>query len=438
MTRFSLPSRDAARRAALIPLALALGAAPVLAQSVPETELGKPDATLSKGIERLGAIYELADRRVLLVEGRMPRLLIADFATGKLEERLENGLDDDKVRSLSGLWRWRGDSVATADPARGQLYILGPDGTRGRSLRIGDPMRGPGAGGAPAGGAAGAAGTPPAANAAAANGGANAGANAPAGPRTPSLPQFRSLIGSQLIVGTGYPPRPPRTNISVAPPRQAYPVVRFSLATLTYDTVTQLLPLQAPKPAFLNPNLATFTTHFATSPVQAVDAFATLSDGTVAVLRAATYRLDLFALDGTRTQAGPVPFEPIAVTDEDRKRIVDDQKRAVETLVRMNASRFQGITVAYEDPPSWPTTHPPFRGDVAPIVDREDRIWVATRCAKDAQAWCYDAIDRSGARAGRLRLPPRTQIAGFGFAAIYTVNLKDPEHPVVQRHPLPF
>jgi hypothetical protein len=49
-----------------------------------------------------------------------------------------------------------------------------------------------------------------------------------------------------------------------------------------------------------------------------------------------------------------------------------------------------------------------FRGDIVPLVDADDRIWLAARCAAE---WflCYDVIDRTDASSaiGRRR------VAGF-------------------------
>ena len=88
---------------------------------------------------------------------------------------------------------------------------------------------------------------------------------------------------------------------------------------------------------------------------------------------------------------------------------------------------------SYDEPASWPATHPPFRGDLVPLVDLRDRLWLATRCAKEEQSLCYDVIDRTGARVERYRLPPKTSIVGFGKDAAYSFL---ESKGIVQRHAL--
>jgi hypothetical protein len=388
------------------------------AQEIPEKELPKPAATLTSDIESVRGVHELKDGRVLIVEGRAQKLLLGDFATGKVTMRMETGPEDNQFRTLMGLWAWPGDSVASIDPVKARMMIFGPDGTMARTVKMGEPMtqqfgapagRGGDAAAAPAGGAP--------------------------GPRGPRMPQLRYLVGTQTAFGTGFPQRGAPTPPTVPPPRAPFPIVRYNLQSLTYDTVTQLMPAQAPRQPLLNPTLATYTAYIGTQPLQAVDTWTVLSDGTVAVVRGASYKIDLFAPDGTRSQVGPVPYTPIPVSKDDKKRLIDEYKGNVGQMLRTNPRAANGATVGFEEPTSWPDNNPPFRADIAPHVDRQDRIWLATRCAKDDQARCYDVIDRTGARVARYRLPPKTSIVAFGAGSVYTVSqAKDKD--ALQRHVL--
>ena len=241
-------------------------------------------------------------------------------------------------------------------------------------------------------------------------------------PRGPRLPNVRTLVGTDMVIGTGFPPRAPApASPAAAPVRVPYPVMRMSLRTLRTDTVVTLMPVQLPRTP-LNPqsNGGNLTIFVSTSPLQSVDAWAAFSDGTVAVVRAASYRVEWFPLVGERFFTDAVPHPSIPVTKDDKKRVVDEYKRVGEQVLSNHPMRSQILAVTYEEPLTWPTTHPPFRGDIAAMVDPQDRMWLRTRCVTEEQAVCYDVIDRTGARAERYRLPPKTRVVGFGPGVVYT------------------
>jgi len=380
---------------------------------VSETPVARPNASI-EGLEALRGLRELGNGKLLVVNGA--QLELVDLGTRKRDER-ELTREGPKPRVLQGLWRWVDDSLATLDPLSGRLFIIDGTGTVAREQRVrlpAGPMRGPGGGG-PGGGPGG-------------------------GSQGGGITGIRALISPELALGTGQPPRSPLTGAAAAtqaPPRVPMPIVRIRLATANFDTAAQLMPAQAPKPPVMGSG-GNYKVYANTAALQPVDTWAPLSDGTVMILRAATYRVDLIGVDGTRVSLGPVSFTPLPITDDDRKRVMDDNKRSVEEALRNNPRRTSISTIAVEEPSSWPTTHPPFRGDLAPVVDPIDRMWVVTRCEKDARARCYDVIDRDGQRQGRVRLPDRTLVVGFGAVSLYTLDVQKPDKPVLQRHPLPF
>jgi len=394
--------------------ALAVTGSSAFAQStgqptpVAETPLAKPNASI-EGIDALRGLRELGNGKLLVVNGA--QLEVLDLATRKREER-EVTQSDPKPRVLQGLWRWVDDSLVTIDPLSGRFFIVDGSGNVAREQRVrlpSGPMRGPGPGG-------------------------------PGGAQGGGITGIRALVSPELALGTGQPPRSPLSGAAAAtqaPPRFPIPIVRIRLASASFDTAAQLMPAQAPKPPVMGSG-GNYKVYANTAALQPVDTWAPLSDGTVMILRAATYRVDLIGVDGTRVSLGPVPFTPVPVTDDDRKRVMDDNKRSVEEALRNNPRRTSISTIAVEEPSSWPTTHPPFRGDLAPVVDPIDRVWVVTRCEKDVKARCYDVIDRDGQRQGRVRVPDRTMVVGFGAVSLYTLDVQKPDKPVLQRHPLPF
>lgn len=397
--------------AALLTTLVAVTASPALAQSIPEKELGKANAVLDD-LDLLRGLHELADGRVVLLDGRAARVQVGDFATKKLATTMAAGYEDNELRAAQGPWAWRGDSIALLDPIKGRLVVLSPAGTFVRFEQVAEARPGAVQGAAPA-------------------------AAPGAGPVVGALPNIRFIAGG-VAIGNGSVPRQ-QVNPTLAPPRVPYPLLRYHLATRAVDTLLRIMPPQEPRPPYVNRNLMTFTTYVGTMPVQAVDAWAAFSDGTVAIVRGATYKIDLIAPDGTRTQVGPVPHTLVPLDGHDKKGVMDDAKRATENFVRVNAGRMQGSTLGFEEPTAWPANNPPFRGDLLPRVDRQDRIWLHTRCGANVlKVRCYDVIDRSGARVARVRIPNRTSVVGFGASSVYTVDEQKADKPVLQRHPMPF
>lgn len=210
----------------------------------------------------------------------------------------------------------------------------------------------------------------------------------------------------------------------------------MSLLNGVVDTVTQLLPPQAPRDDDLNQQTAALRVSVGTAPLQAVDTWAAFRDGTVAIVRAGNYHVDYILPDGTRFQNGPIAFPKVAVTDGDRKTIMANEKKAREDARARTKSNSFMTSYAFIEPEVWPSTHPPFRADIRPIMDAEDRMWLTVRCEKDEKSVCYDVIDKSGNRAERYRLPPKTRVIAVSKDAVFTVNEQKDDKPVLQRHSL--
>ncbi len=380
---------------------------PLAAQDVPEVSLAKATAELRGGLKSARSVYELRDGRLLIADVPGGKLRVADLSSGSVEDRLTAGPEDNAFRAIGSLWSWSADSVAFLDVAKGRLTILAPDGRFARAITLSEAL-------------------------------APTAAGQPAAARGPRLPALRYLVSPTLAIGAGFPPRvaPPT---GVAPPvRVPYPLVRFDIAALRYDTIIQLIPPQQPRAFVISQTVGSLSLFVGTESLQSVDAWAVLSDGTVVIVRAGGYRLDLIAPDGSRTQAGPIAFPKIPVTDGDRKRIMSSYKAAMAAQIAANPRLTQVRSVEYEEPTTWPVTHPPFRGDVGARVDRRDHIWLSTRCAKQEQADCYDVISRAGVRVMRVRLPDNTTLLGFGKEAVYLALEEKRDKLVVQRYALPL
>lgn len=376
------PSRSAVFAAAFLLVAPAGGAA----QEIAERELAKPNATLKEAVRNPGAALPLADGRLLFTAGA-GGLFRADFGSGAADEVLARGGGEDQIRVVGATAGWTGDSVAVIDNAGGRLMILGADAKYVRSIRM-------------------------------------------MGPRA----TFTRAGGTSHLVGRLDPPRVQAPNPNAAPPRVPYALVRKSLQGGPLDTLAQILPLAQGRPQqYFN---GTGTMALSIPPgYQHVDAWTVLSDGTVAIVRAATYRFNFIAPDGTRSETAPVPYQKLALGDEDRKLYLADSKRTMGEGVVSTAQR-PVTAINWAEPTVWPAEHPPFRGELGVVRGTDDRMWLATRCAKDAKASCYDVIDRTGARVARYRLPANTVVLAATGDAVYTVNQQKSDKHLLQRHPL--
>lgn len=373
------------------------------AQDIPEKEVPKPNGTLNDNIESLRDLFELPNGQVLLLDGRGTKLWRGDFAARSVTAtKLAAGPEENEVRSLGALWRWLGDSLAAVDLGKQRLTILTAAGEFARAQPLADPPADP------------------------------------AARRGTPMPLFTALLGTDVAYGQGIPPFQRPAGPTLPPPRTPYPVLRMSLASRAMDTIVRLLPPQQPRAQDINRNLATMTVFLANTPVQSVDSWGVLRDGTVVVARAATYKLDLIAPDGTRSQVGPVPVAPITVSDDDKAFIVAEYRRDAANRVRLAGAQLQGITVSYEEPRQWPAVHPPFRGGARMRVDAADRMWLETRCTKEVKATCYDVVDRTGVRLARFRFPAGIKLVGFGASSVYGVDTQKSDKAVVHRYPALF
>ena len=376
------PSRQAVIAASLLLLAPTVGAA----QEIAERELAKPNATLKDAVRNPSAALPLADGR-LLFTATGSGVLRADFGSGAADEILATGAGEDQVRIIGATVAWTGDSVAVIDNGGGRLLVLGPDGKYARSIRM-------------------------------------------AGQRA----MFPRAGGTSHLVGRMEPPRVQAPNPNAAPPRVPYALVRKSLQGGPLDTLAQILPLAQGRPSQYFNQTGTMAVSIPPG-YQHVDAWTVLSDGTVAIVRAATYRFNFIAPDGTRSESTPVPYQKIALGDEDKKLYLADAKRTMGEGVKSTAQR-PVTAVNWAEPTVWPAEHPPFRAELGIVRGTDDRMWLATRCAKDAKASCYDVIDRSGTRVARYRLPANTVVLAATGDVVYTVNQQKSDKHVLQRHPL--
>ncbi len=398
------------------PLALVVAtdvsAQPAGAPLPPERPFPAATAVSKVAFESWPQMRELTDGSVLVVDQPADRIVRVNLVSGKVDEVMKVGAEENQFRVAGQPWAWRGDSTAILDLVKGRLMLFTPEGAFARSQPFG--MAG-GRGGA-AGGAAG----PPA-------GGRGGGRRAP---------QPRYLSGEFLFIEGTPPPAPPLPP-GVSPPRVPVPIYRLSLAGRGRDSLGQILPLAPPRAPLASSTTGTRTFYTPAAPLLPADVWAAFDDGGIAIVRPNGYRIDFVAVDGSRARTDSIPYPGIPVTDQDRKRVLKHFRDSTAEVLRTSAERTQTSSVVFAEPANWPTVHPPFRGDLAPVVGPGDRLWLPVRCTTTEAAQCYDVIDRQGKRVDRWQLPDETYIVAFGKSGVYSYDRQKRGKERLQRHPLP-
>lgn len=87
--------------------------------------LPAPNARLSAEFSELSAMRELGDGRVLLVDRKELRFLVADFATGAVRDIARRGQGPTEFESVDRLMALEGDTTIAADMTRRWLILVG-------------------------------------------------------------------------------------------------------------------------------------------------------------------------------------------------------------------------------------------------------------------------------------------------------------------------
>jgi hypothetical protein len=157
------------------------------------------------------------------------------------------------------------------------------------------------------------------------------------------------------------------------------------------------------------------------------DAWAMLSDGTVAIVRSKDFHVDWIATDGSRRSTPPIPWSWKSFTRAER-----DSIRSLAETVLIGGGRVISTSGAAAPPPPLPMTRvvdtvpervPAFYGTAR--SDHENRFWLPLGARvfgpPSADPVVYGIIDSKGKLVERVELPARRLIVGFGPDAVYAV-----------------
>lgn len=165
-------------------------------------------------------------------------------------------------------------------------------------------------------------------------------------------------------------------------------------------------------------------------PLSVEDGVLLLADGSVAVVHADGYRLDLRAPDGSWSRGPLLPFESIQMNSAERcfaKR-------------RMFHASFPCSDAAE---PGWPSTIPPFvprtKNHPFPVLlnDHRGRVLIARTPNSTSTKQLYDVVGRDGRLVTTIELPLGEALVGSGRGTIYSVVTDADGLQSIRRHPWP-
>jgi uncharacterized membrane protein YgcG len=240
-------------------------------------------------------------------------------------------------------------------------------------------------------------------------------------------------------------------------------IVRVDPVTRVLDTVTPIKIPKAKRELKADAQGLLVAIEATPDPLPLVDAWTTLPDGSIAVVRARDYHVDWLTPDGKWSSSPKMPFDWQRVSDERKQTLIDSTVKDWQATYDRVAGNSRGTGAGsagagsgrggggggggrggsgqpggagggtFELAPTVarrsslndvPDYMPPFSMRPSPIAtDADGNLWIrTTTMAKDQPV--YDVVNRRGELSDRVQLPPFRTIAGFGPGVVY-MALKD-------------
>lgn len=225
------------------------------------------------------------------------------------------------------------------------------------------------------------------------------------------------------------------------------PIISMNLATRKLDTMaTYRVGHTDTKLGRDESGRLSVTTTF--NPMQTIDDWAVLSDGTLAVIRGNDYHVDWIATGGTVHSTAKIPFRWHRMTDADRNAVLDSARITIDKELAALRAKILNAPPAPARPASTDGS-PPQRGPSGPAeptinvvdvsllpeyrpafqagsahADRKANLWIRTSDTADG-APVYEVIDRQGRLTDRIQFPRGRVLVGFGQGDTVLLGLLD-------------
>jgi hypothetical protein len=358
-------------------------------------------------------VHDGKNRRVLLFDSTLAHALVVADTTDKTNSAYG--------RSLGELIPYRGDSALFVDVGGLSMMVIDPSGKLGRVMAI---------------------------------------------PRADDAQRMLDVFGLPGFDGSGriiysvsnrdqghrvaccveHPGRLPqyRAGSHPIPKADSVQLIRIDLATRALDTIASV-KVEIDMQRFVTDDDGVIQSlEWLTAPLQTVDSWTVMSDGTLAIVRGRDLHVDFFGADGRWTSSPKLPFDWERVDDTRKLALIDSgtkalQERAGRAAVssagggRGAVGGRGGGGAAAAGGRGAMTRIPdvvvrPNQADVADYVpaidehsvsaDAENNLWIRTSTRVDGRP-VYDVVNRRGEMVDRVQLPAFRTIAGFGAGVIY-------------------
>jgi hypothetical protein len=433
-------------RRLLLTVAAALPASAIAAQTPAVRLINAPDASSQHLFGAVGAIRQLPDGRVLVNDIVKRQLTLLDPRLGGaivIADSLSGTANSYGVRA-GGLIAYVGDSTLFVDPAGLSMFVIDPAGKIARvasvprsqdAMALGSNMLG------------------------------NPGLDAKG--RLVYRGGFGRIVAGPAVAmggrgdGSGNAAARAASMASMFEQPDTAALVRVDLATRKLDTAgffkipkNKMNVQQSDKGIMVSNEI---------NPLQTVDDWAVLADGSVALVRGQDYHVDFIHADGSTSSSPKISYDWQRLTDEDKIAIIDSAKTAFERaraaapaggnamiggpggggapgMVVMNfstrsgeggggiktAEAGSGPQVNFVSANELPDYRPVFSQNSS-RGDADGNLWIRTSATRAGSVGgpIYDIIGPRGELIDRVQIPSGRQIVGFGKGGIVYMVARD-------------
>lgn len=365
--------------------------APIAWSQNPATRrLVAPQLEYAEPFTEVGAIRELRDGRVIVVDSRELTVKLIDLRARTEMTIGRSGDGPGEYRWPSRLYPLPGDSSLLWDAIGGRMLIIGPDGKPGGFF---DPNR----------------------------------AESDSGMARMRRFNIRSSDGGRYLYGEAQPIRIGANGVPELADHAA--IERLDFSTRKRDTVA-MWPMRKDANARLMPGMGVVTQP-RMQPWPAWDHWVVSPTGRIAFVFFDPYRVDFVGENGRVIESRPIPYERVAVDDALKKQYREERERPT---MASTSNGMQMMKMPFREPTEWPEFLPPYNGSAR--FGPDGLLWIP-RLTPAGRPPLYDIIDGRGVLVERIELPARTKLIGFGANSVYLVRLDNDDLQYLQRHALP-
>lgn len=373
-----------------------------LAQTVPTRTLTQPEAKLDHEWTRVGAVRELRDGRLVVLDPRDKVLTWVDAGLRTATQIGRQGQGPGEWENPIALLALGGDSTGVYDNSNQRLKVITPAGVAAGFLypRGGVPCNAPG--------------------------------DSLGRPRVARKMDARGRFYTQVApIQT----KPDGTLEQVD--RSA--IVRWGV-TCGRDTLGFVPSPILPNARVLPTGggvIITRETPSSVVPFRTSIDWEVAPDGRLVIVYPDPYRIDIVEPNGTSWKGSPLAHQPLRVSEAHKEawRAEAEAMRS-RPVGTGNAAVVQAMANSmWKEPDSWPTTLPPFLSG-ALSMGLDGRLWVQRTTAAGAPP-IFDVFDATGRLVERVVFPTRSRLVGHGRGVVYLVRIDEDDLEYLERHRLP-